>query len=197
MKRLLLLSIIAVVLFQVAGCSDDPLSTHKLKTDFFDGVPDLPSLETLCEDNLDELFNNYYHERLSEELSGSIEEERRIVRGSIHPPYEEKNCKGCHDFEAKNMLIAPNEQLCEICHVDFVKGNYVHGPVAVRDCVACHLPHNSENKSLLKESLSGICNKCHHEERLAAQMHDAVIQSNMDCVDCHDAHGGDKLYFLK
>jgi predicted CXXCH cytochrome family protein len=197
MKRSLPPFTVVVLLLQIFGCSGDPLSTHKIKTNFFDGVPDLPPLDVLCEDNMEELFNTYYQDRLAESTSGNIEEERKIVRGSVHPPYDEKNCKGCHDFEQKNMLIAPKDELCETCHVDFVQGNYVHGPVAVRDCLACHLPHSSENKSLLKMSLSGICDKCHHEDRLAAGMHYAVIEHNMDCVNCHNAHGSDKVYFLK
>lgn len=198
MKRFLGRIIIsATLLLLTFACSSDPLTSHKLKTDFFDGVPDLPPLEQLCADNLKGLFGTYYRERLAELTSGTIEEKRKTVSGSSHPPYAEKNCKGCHDFKAENMLITADDQLCEVCHVDFVQGNYVHGPVAVRDCTACHLPHSSENKALLKESLSGICEKCHQEARLAVGMHNAVMEHNMDCVDCHNAHGGDKVYFLK
>jgi len=198
MKKVLIrLIFFTLLLLLTFACSNDPLSRHKLTTNFFDGVPDLPPLNQLCEDNLEDLFNTFYQAQLAEATSGTIEEKINIVKGSSHPPYAEKNCKGCHNFKAENMLIAPDEQLCEICHVDFVQGNFIHGPVAVRDCVACHQPHSSTHKSLLKESLSGICAKCHQEERLASEMHDAVMEHNMDCVDCHDAHGGNKVYFLK
>jgi predicted CXXCH cytochrome family protein len=146
-----------------------------------------------------DLFNVYYEERLSEAESGSLEEEKIVTAGSSHPPYAEKNCQGCHDFKNKNLLLAPADELCEMCHVGFVdgKGKNIHGPVAVRDCLACHLPHSSLNKSLLKESLSGICATCHQEKRLALNMHNAVMEHKMECVNCHDAHGGDVTYFLK
>jgi len=198
MKRLsLFICITCVLSLLVFGCSD-PLVRHKVLTDFFDGVPDLPPLEQLCEDNLGDMFNKYYEERLAEAATGSIEEERIVTAsGSSHPPYAEKNCQGCHNFKNKNLLIVPVEQLCETCHVGFVKGKYIHGPVSVRACLACHVPHSSKHKSLLQESVSDICAKCHREERLASQMHKLVIKNNMECVDCHDAHGGSTPYFLK
>ena len=180
-----------------AGCSKDPLTRHKTLTNVFDGVPDLPPLEQLCEDNMADIFNDYYEKKLSEAAFGSIEEEKVITAGSSHRPYAEKNCQGCHDFKKKNLLLAPSDQLCEMCHVGFVRGKYVHGPVSVRDCLACHLPHSSEHESLLQESVSDICAKCHHEERLASEMHKLVMKNNMECVNCHDAHGGDTPYFLK
>ena len=189
--------IIALTVFLATGCSDDPLVRHKRKTDFFDGVPDLPPLAQLCQDNMEDIFNTYYQERMAEAVTGSIEEGTTIVAGSSHPPFKEKNCQGCHDFKKANLLIAPDNELCEICHVGFVKGDYVHGPVAIRDCLACHLPHESKHKSLLRENVSEVCNKCHQEERLAVKMHNAVMEHNMECVNCHDAHGGNRQYFLK
>ena len=198
MKRLLIIfPLVCGSLLALAGCSSDPLINHKRLTNIFDGVPDLPPLEQLCKDNMADIFNTYYEERLGEAAAGSIEEEKTVVVGSSHPPYAEKNCQGCHDFKKKNLLIYPADQLCETCHVGFVKGKYVHGPVSVRDCLACHLPHSSKNKSLLQESVSEICAKCHQEERLASQMHKLVMKHDMECVNCHDAHGGDTPYFLK
>jgi predicted CXXCH cytochrome family protein len=198
MNRLFLFFfVLCGVLPALAGCSGDPLVNHKRLTNIFDGVPDLPPLQQLCEDNMADIFNTYYEEKLAEAQAGSIEEEKAVVVGSSHPPYAEKNCQGCHNFKKTNLLIVPPDQLCETCHVGFVKGKYIHGPVSVRDCLACHLPHSSKNKSLLQESVSDICSKCHQEERLASQMHKLVMKNNMECVNCHDAHGGDTPYFLK
>lgn len=196
-RKLIALFILALLLFQAAGCSDDPLVRHKQQTAFFDGVPDLPPLAQLCTDNMEDIFNVFYQERLAEAMAASIEEDKVIDTGSSHRPFTEKNCEGCHDFQKANMLLVPDDELCESCHVGFVKGDFVHGPVAIRDCMACHLPHSSKHRSLLQENVSAICEKCHQEERLAAQMHDAVMEHNMDCVDCHDAHYGSREYFLK
>ena len=108
MKPLLtILSSFGLLIIIAAGCAEDPLVEHKIRTNFFDGVPDLPPLEQLCKDNMGDLFNKYYEERLSEAESGSLEEEKIITAGSSHPPYAEKNCQGCHDFKNKNLLLAP------------------------------------------------------------------------------------------
>ncbi len=180
------------------SCAGDKLEQHKILTNVFDGVPELPPLEQLCEDNMADMFNIYYEDRLAEAAAGDLEEKKIVsAAGSGHRPYVEKDCQGCHNFKKRNLLIAPNDQLCEICHVGFVRGKFIHGPVSVRDCLACHVPHSSENPSLLQRSLSGICDKCHKEERLARQMHELVMKNNMECVNCHDAHGGDTPYFLK
>ncbi len=199
MNRYFCSLIISIGLLFFAGCNEDPLLKHKVLTDFFDGVPDLPPLEQLCEDNMDDLFNVYYENVLAEALAGDIETKKVVVAGSGHPPYVEKDCEGCHNFKNKNLLLAENDKLCEICHVDFVinKGVNTHGPVAVRDCLACHVPHTSAHPSLLQEGVSDICDKCHHEARLAVEMHILVMEHGMECVSCHDAHGGDSHYFLK
>ena len=90
MKRLFLLFLVICSAALVgAGCSKDPLERHKTLTDFFDGVPDLPPLDQLCEDNMADIFNTYYEERLSEAAAGDIEEEKIITAGSSHRPYAE------------------------------------------------------------------------------------------------------------
>jgi len=195
----LLIFCATLLLVITAGCCDDILVRHKLKTDFFDGVPDLPPLEQLCQDNMDDIFDIYYKNRMEEASASVIEDKKVVAAGSSHPPFADKNCRGCHNFKKINLLIVPADQLCEKCHIDFVqgKGDYIHGPVAVLDCLACHLPHESKYKSLLRKSLRDICGKCHQEERLAVNMHNAVMDHNMKCVDCHDAHGGERHYFLQ
>lgn len=199
MRRLLTILLALCCLSSLLlSCAKDPLEKHKVLTNVFDGVPELPPLEQLCEDNMADLFNTYYENQLAEAAAGAIEEDKVLTAsGSSHRPYAEKDCQGCHNFKKRNLLIAANDQLCEICHVGFVKGKFVHGPVSVRDCLSCHVPHSSAHPSLLQKSLSGICAKCHTEDRLAKQMHDLVMKNNMECVDCHDAHGGDTPYFLK
>ena len=106
MKSLLtILSSLLLVVILSAGCAEDPLAEHKIRTNFFDGVPPLAPLDQLCKDNMGDLFNVYYEERLSEAESGSLEEEKIVTAGSSHPPYAEKNCQGCHDFKNKNLLF--------------------------------------------------------------------------------------------
>lgn len=193
-RTIFLICIMAVV-FSLSGC--DATSRHKVLTTIFDGVPSqIPPEEVLEE---------YYANRRQAELdaaAGLVPADGETVGRHVsrHLPYTEKKCKDCHDFSSAVGLIRPPRELCFVCHrdfLDYILEPYVHGPVAVGDCSACHLPHSSENTSLLELDRNKICDKCHHEERLAAAMHDKVMSHGMACVDCHDAHYSQARYFLK
>jgi predicted CXXCH cytochrome family protein len=188
-----ILGLVAVL----ASCTD-PLSRHRTLSTFFDGVPDLPPVERLCEDYLGDQYREFYTDLAAKRAAGATPdgEDNHRLRSS-HKPFAEKNCDGCHDFKRTNMLLRPKDQLCFMCHKDFIKGSHVHGPVSVGDCSACHLPHDSENPALLREPRSEICGSCHVEDRLAAEMHQRVIKHQMQCVDCHDPHSSPLRYFLK
>ena len=178
----------------LASCGDT-VARHKVLSTIFDGVPSLPPAGEMC--------NQYYQERVAAETAGreitSAEENSAQNRSSSHKPYDEKKCRDCHSND-KNVnagLIAPKRGLCGVCHKDFIKGHNVHGPVAVEDCLSCHLPHNSQYPSLLKEDPDKICATCHQESRLAAAMHDRFVVKTISCGECHDPHAGDARYFLK
>ncbi len=189
-----------VCALSLGGCLHmDPLQKHKILTTVFDGVPDLPSLDELCQENIEDLFNKYYEQRIAEAAGGDWEETKSKSRrtGSKHRPWKEKNCLACHNFQADNKLKLPKNKICLMCHKNFIQGKYVHGPVAVGACLACHNPHNSPNPSLLRRSLKTICYKCHKERRQAYRMHDRVISKGMYCINCHDPHSRNMHYFLK
>lgn len=181
-----LLCLAVCVLFLV---SCDQSSRHRALTTLFDGVPSLPPEEDLCQDYVDQL------QTTSDAQSTSDEEP--AFTGSIHEPYGEKNCAGCHLTGKSNALKKPPTELCFICHVDFIQGSHLHGPVAVGACLACHLPHQSNYSSLLVKDRNEICSKCHREERLAAGMHESLNSREMPCVECHGVHYGNNQYFLK
>jgi predicted CXXCH cytochrome family protein len=175
----------------LSGC--DPTTRHQVLSTLFDGVPEMPPPEQLCEDYVVRL-----EQEKADAAAGVLTETdaEATPAGSVHQPYADKLCRDCHDFESASGLVLPPEKLCLSCHVDFVTGVHVHGPVAVGDCMACHLPHDSRFASLLKNERSRVCSTCHREERLAASMHNEVMARQMTCVDCHDPHDSDAVYFL-
>jgi predicted CXXCH cytochrome family protein len=136
---------------------------------------------------------------LRDELSGKKKalEEKDSQKGSDHPPYLEKKCDDCHNKTTESGFVTSKEDLCYVCHTDFIKGRFVHGPVAARSCLFCHEPHNSPHQSLLKKEQSAICAECHKEKRVAAAMHEKFAQQKMGCVECHDPHYGNVRFFLK
>ena len=180
--------------FLLASCGD-PVIRHKVLSTIFDGVPSLPPAGEMCDE--------YYQERVAAEAEGremvAANADAAQNKSSSHKPYKEKKCNDCHS-KNKNInagLLAPKRELCGVCHQGFIKGHNVHGPVAVGDCLACHLPHNSQYPSLLKEDSDKICVTCHQESRLAAAMHDRFAVKIISCGECHDPHAGDARYFLK
>ncbi len=187
--RLGLYIFIFIVLMLMISC--DPVTRHKVLTTLFDGVPSLPPHMMYCPEP------EVHKKKLTEGANATAEKEKILKMASIHKPFDEKRCKDCHDFSGKVGFVVPLQDLCLHCHKGFIKGQYVHGPVAVGSCLACHLPHDSKYNALLQEERSKICEKCHWENRVAASMHKKVIEHDMACVDCHDPHFGDVEYFLK
>jgi predicted CXXCH cytochrome family protein len=182
------LAILAATTLLISGC--DPVTRHNITSTIFDGVPSLPPAEEFCKD---------YHERaLAEEQEALKRKLRGQVEGSvsIHPPYKEKQCNNCHDKNSDSGFVAPVKELCYVCHKDFLKGNFAHGPAAVGDCLACHVPHDSKYPKLLKRARTEVCGACHLEKRLADQMHSAVVGKGMACSDCHNPHAGNARFFL-
>lgn len=179
----------AICILTLSAC--DPVTRHKALTTFFDGVPSLPPTEELCREHVEKM-------KAEKDAAGETEQEKTASRDrSTHLPYSEKRCDDCHDKDKEDGLIRPKKELCFVCHTDFAIGAFVHGPVAVGDCLACHLPHSANFQSLLKTDKSQICSTCHREKRLATSLHDMVMEKKMNCPDCHDPHSGNARYFLK
>jgi len=91
-------------------------------------------------------------------------------------------------------------KLCLSCHKgagSLMTKRYVHKPVAMGLCTACHNPHTSKNKKLIGSELKDLCFKCHSEKRLlpGAVVHKPVKDGQ--CLACHDAHSTDKKGLVK
>jgi predicted CXXCH cytochrome family protein len=187
-SRLALLSFILGFALALSGC--DPVIRHKTLTTVFDGVPSMPPADQYCRD---------YH--LQQTALEKKQQETALAAsgkpqgGSTHEPYGEKRCDDCHD-KAKGGLKMPARELCLSCHTDFNRGVFVHGPSAVGDCLACHLPHSSSQPTLLIAPRQQVCFICHTEPRQAAAMHDRFLKTGASCADCHSPHDSDLRYFL-
>ena len=190
--RSAIIVLLGCFLFFLCGC--DPVVRHKVVSTIFDGVPNPPPPEQVCAEYADMKVAE-----LRDELSGkkAAELEKKTGKGSEHPPYAEKKCDDCHNKTKDSGFVTAKEDLCYTCHTGFIKGPFVHGPVAAKACLYCHEPHNSNFPSLLKKNPVELCASCHLEKRSASAMHDAVAQKKMGCPDCHGPHYGKAPYFLK
>jgi len=173
----------------VSGC--DPLTVHKVTSTIFDGVPDLPPADQYCQD--------FYQNKLKEDQEAATKMSAANSRqqSSIHPPYAEKRCEGCHDKSTASGLIKPRNEICFVCHPTIIKSTFVHGPASVGSCMECHDPHSSPYPSLLKTDKALICATCHREKRAALALHTRVAARGLLCTDCHNPHAGTIQYFLR
>lgn len=124
---------------------------------------------------------------------------REPLNKSVHPDFTARDCDKCHNKSATNFLKKKKEEFCFMCHEesDF-NGKFLHGPAAVRDCLACHFPHRSKHEKLLKAERAGICLWCHNREDVAANdVHEDVDFEKGECTQCHDPHAGEEEFFLK
>lgn len=120
--------------------------------------------------------------------------------GTTHGPYAARLCQECHAGKGENpvegagaaRLRFVRRELCLHCHEGTLlafappnQGARRHGPVAAGMCLACHLPHRSREKVLLRSAPEALCERCHRLADLGGR-HPVVRPA--DCIDCHDPH---------
>jgi predicted CXXCH cytochrome family protein len=110
-------------------------------------------------------------------------------------------CTTCHEVRVNKaatyvkLTTSTSGALCLTCHADknaaTIKGK-VHSP-AVRDCVKCHDPHQSDNKYQLIRATSGdkgqnICLTCHTKGMNVPDKGSRHAALDMGCETCHVTH---------
>ena len=61
----------------------------------------------------------------------------------------------------------------------------VHQPVDDGDCLACHNPHATNTKGLVKKTAPTLCWDCHDNFLEKAKFKHDVVE---DCTSCHNPH---------
>lgn len=109
-----------------------------------------------------------------------------------HVPEKENHPqKGIKTFTLTDQLPA----LCFSCHEEFTK-NKKHAPAEAGECLTCHNPHASGNKSLLTSDKQNLCMQCHNLNLEGKKSkHSPVFDWN--CQECHDPHQSENNFFLK
>lgn len=110
-------------------------------------------------------------------------------------------CLSCHEVRVTRgvtrvKLITTNAAaLCFTCHNDKDPANLkgkIHPP-AMRDCLTCHDPHESDNKNQLLKPVSGertqnLCLTCHVQGLNVPQGGSRHAALDMGCDTCHTTH---------
>jgi predicted CXXCH cytochrome family protein len=123
------------------------------------------------------------------------------------------DCLQCHAAEpvesaiTKGLLVKYSvpegdsaAELCYGCHKEseekFSGYEYVHGPVSMSVCNACHDPHGADRKGLIRRDIVSICVECHGMEDIMEQpvIHRPIKEKG--CPACHNPHGNNFSYML-
>lgn len=163
---------------------------HRVLTFLYDGVPPLhPELAGYEP----QVSNTAQSTGQGESDGGLVAAE---TRSYSHPAYQRNLCGVCHDGEDGRVLMTVRQGLCQKCHPDKPpRKKFVHGPVAVNGCLACHHYHKAPYPKVLIADPQTLCFKCHVRRELTTGAYHAELDKKL-CIDCHDAHGGDDRYFL-
>jgi predicted CXXCH cytochrome family protein len=167
--------------------SCDQVQRHETLKFFFDGVPPLQP--------------NIFQEGLIDSNSFEPNQTGQEPAWYAHEPT--RDCTNCHSkrkqrsFSPQTHLKAPIPKLCYTCHDDFTTSAlFVHGPVAVGQCIFCHNPHRSKIKHLLVTPEPGLCYLCH--DRNTIELIAAHLPKQLSaCTDCHNPHTSSTKALLK
>ena len=160
---------------------------HQVLSFFFDGVPEPGRVTSASTDSGTSPLG----------LVGEPSPAAVPKRYYAHTPYRENRCQACHDPVSGQLVRSVAEGLCLTCHSKLTAdARFVHGPVAVDDCTACHHFHGADLPNLLLADPVATCLNCHDQEDLSTgDYHTALNQRS--CVECHNPHAGDNRFFLK
>ena len=111
-------------------------------------------------------------------------------------------CLSCHEIRVNRditrvkLITTTPQSLCITCHADkdaaTIKGT-VHPP-AVRDCLKCHDPHESDNKNQLLKAeppatrAQNLCLDCHKQGVNVPEKGSRHAALDMGCDTCHVTH---------
>lgn len=178
-------SFVLMLLVLLAGPSCSVKKNHKVLSVFFDGVPTPGSESQRGQGDSD---------AAAQEKNGARKPVNEVQVVSRHQAYTRRKCRDCHNTQSLSFFKEKRDRICYTCHKEEkYTGDFLHGPVAVGACNACHLPHESKYEKLLKSDVPQICIDCH----LAWDKRDVKAHSKgKTCTQCHNPHAGENRFFL-
>ncbi len=83
------------------------------------------------------------------------------------------------------------------CHGQTKEAPWLHGPVTVGACNACHIEQgpSEDHKFALSRPADKLCNHCHPQPKAQVSVHEAFSKGK--CTSCHDPHGGANRFFIR
>lgn len=184
------------VLLIMISCSPD--TRYLILNTLIDGVPDKDEYFGRVEEVAEEARED--STQISDKGPGQLTARETTAvperRGSKHQPFADRNCSVCHNIGKGNALVMAADKLCYSCHPDYEHlSGYLHGPVAVSACSACHDAHESKEDHLLARAGDRLCTFCHKNVGdTYSSDHRALAETG--CLSCHRPHSDDNSRFF-
>jgi predicted CXXCH cytochrome family protein len=135
-----------------------------------------------------------------------------VAASRVHEPVAEGECAACHErLEGQQghpdgygpefgTVMVRSPLVCFDCHDRAnVRPMNEHKPWRMGHCRECHETHGSEEPSLLKRDVNGLCLYCHRD--LAARIDRATVShvtADQSCVStCHFPHRSGRRRLLR
>jgi predicted CXXCH cytochrome family protein len=177
----------------IAGC--DREARYKILTFFFEGVPPLDGEENAMETEITTVEEATQPAVAQKKNVSRILQQRRFTKHDFVT-----DCNKCHMGgmgSGERQLIRPMPDLCYSCHTDYyATDGYLHGPIAVGECVFCHNPHKSKYVYLQEAAQPELCFRCHVRGNMVT-ITDHQEKLETICTDCHDPHVSSMKMLLK
>ena len=168
------------------GCNTSEARSYRILSFFFDGVP---SPGTSRVDDVQPTVNIRQGQR--KPRKAPAEPVYKVVA------HKQLKCTMCHLLSQGMALRQERDKLCVTCHdQSFHDRGFVHGPVVIGQCGACHSAHRSKHPAATLKPLNALCLECHTQPDLMEGAHHRDAQSQI-CTVCHDPHGADNRFFLR
>jgi predicted CXXCH cytochrome family protein len=98
-------------------------------------------------------------------------------------------------FSPDKPTTAQKTCMTATCHADYQQKRYLHGPVSLDDCDACHALQDAEtHRFALTGTEPNLCTTCHMDYSKGAFVHEALTEG---CTTCHDPHASALRSLLK
>ncbi|MDH4202815.1 MAG: cytochrome c3 family protein [Phycisphaerae bacterium] len=102
---------------------------------------------------------------------------------------------GCFLYAVEKPTTLEETCVTAECHTTYKEKAYLHGPMELNDCRACHKPDEpSQHTWKLLQSVTDLCQSCHLEVATMKNVHEPLKTG--DCLQCHDPHSSDNKFFL-
>lgn len=118
----------------------------------------------------------------------------QLLRPNQHQPFKAGNCGTCHSGgQAQGNCLNCHQQVMG----SFQKAHSHLQAGGENACTACHSPHTSSQKGLLKGLNGAVCRNCHSHKFQQRQQALHLHPDANNCSNCHVGHGSNQPAMLR